>query len=1016
MANKLKKLLVAGSLVSSIFVALVACNKPQGQSNQSDASTTPAASVVSSVPASSLPGASSVTPTPSSSAAPSSSEAISSSEAPAPVVLTGITAVNNQTSYAYGNEQLDLTVTANYSDGTSVTITDYQVTGYDATKTGEQNLTVSFEGKTCSVKVKVDNPVLVNISASTNKEAYEYGEDLDIVVKAHYSDGSDVVIDNYTVTGYDAQNPGEQNLTVAYEGKTCSLKVLVNNPVLVNITAVSNKESYEYGEELDIIVVAKYSDGSEVTLDNYEVTGYDAQNPGEQNLTVTYEGKTCNLKVLVNERKNQFPLDKLNSFLQLENITTPVISPVGYDAWEEKTEPEQDGSKYFIASTKDEGQAGVDTIADQYAVALQAEGWTVTNDNGSYVAYKAEGDAEVSFKTVNKVFSLRISLFIEFPNAKVMGNPISSKATIQDGDVVVIGNAAKGFIVNSFDDNALGTEVIKSLDKRLDGVKKNAWRFTVNRVLNNFTFTDIYGRKLGSTGLGQLTFDEGSTEWSMVMTNNSTMIVNANKEFGRIYLNLDNGELTTYTGLSDGNLVYPQLFSLSEEAIVYPTGIALDGKNEIGIGKKGALEISYIPENANSLNKITWSSSNESIAKVDENGLVTAIAAGNATITAKTYAKRTVLEASFNIEVKEIVLDAWTVMLYICGADLESDNGLASSDITEILKVNNQPEDVNIIIETGGSTSWHNYGIDASKLSRYHVENKSLVLDEKLPKENMGKQSVFESFLTWGLQEYPAEKMGVILWNHGGALDGVCFDSTVGSDNSLTNSETKAAFENVFPAFGVNKLEFIGYDACLMQIQDIAEFNSHYFNYMVGSEEAEAGEGWVYDKWLDDLYEGKDTPTILKANCDAFVAQYGDDQTLSYLNLSKMENYHAKFEAMAEAIKSTAKSNYSSFKSLLKTVKDFGDINYYGWYSQNGYDAYGEMDGLDLLNKLGNNATYSAFQDVINEAKTAYTSLVAYSRKGNAAGNANGLGVISGAPVNYPSSETAFTTWRSIFY
>ncbi|MBO6261882.1 MAG: bacterial Ig-like domain-containing protein [Bacilli bacterium] len=1015
MANKLKKLLVAGSLVSSIFVALVACNKPQGQSNQSNASTTPAASVVSSVPASSLPGVSSVTPTPSSSAAPSSSEAISSSEAPAPVVLTGITAVNNQTSYAYGNEQLDLTVTANYSDGTSVTITDYQVTGYDATKTGEQSLTVSFEGKTCSVKVKVDNPVLVNISASTNKEAYEYGEDLDIIVKAHYSDGSEVVIDNYTVTGYNAENPGEQDLTVTYEGKTCNLKVLVNDPVLVNITAVSNKESYEYGEDLDIIVVAKYSDGSEVTLDNYEVTGYDAQNPGEQNLTVTYKGKTCNLKVLVNERENKFPLDKLNSFLQLENITTPVISPVGYDAWEEKTEPEQDGSKYFIASTNDEGQAGVDTIADQYAVALQAEGWTVNNDNGSYVAYKAEGDVEVSFKTVNKVFSLRINSFVEFPNQKITASPIKTKATIEDGQTIIFGNVAKGLVINDFADGKLKAESCRSTDTKLDGIEKDVWRFTINKVGTSFTFTDIYGRKLGATGLGQLAFDEGSTEWSMVITSRSTIIANANKDFGKLCINLDNNTLTTYSNVFDGNLVYTQILKLSQEEIIYPTGIALEGKQELAIGKKNSIDVKYIPENANSLSKITWSSSNESIAKVDENGLVTAIAAGNATITAKTFAKRTVLEASFNVEVKEVVLDAWTIMLYICGADLESDNGLASSDITEILKVNNQPEDVNIIIETGGSTSWHNYGIDASKLSRYHVENKSLVLDEKLTKENMGKQSVFESFLTWGLQEYPAEKMGVILWNHGGALDGVCFDSTVGSDNSLTNSETKAAFENVFPAFGVNKLEFIGYDACLMQIQDIAEFNSHYFNYMVGSEEAEAGEGWVYDKWLDDLYEGKDTPTILKANCDAFVAQYGDDQTLSYLNLSKMENYHAKFEAMAEAIKSTAKSNYSAFKTLLKSVKDFGDINYY-WYSQNGYDAYGEIDGLDLLNKLGNNATYSAFQDVINEAKTAYTSLVAYSRKGNAAGNANGLGVISGAPVNYPSSETAFTTWRSIFY
>ena len=40
----------------------------------------------------------------------------------------------------------------------------------------------------------------------------------------------------------------------------------------------------------------------------------------------------------------------------------------------------------------------------------------------------------------------------------------------------------------------------------------------------------------------------------------------------------------------------------------------------------------------------------------------------------------------------------YTIMVYMCGSDLESDGGLASKDILEMCSPDNQPKDVNIII------------------------------------------------------------------------------------------------------------------------------------------------------------------------------------------------------------------------------------------------------------------------------------------------------------------------------
>ena len=399
-------------------------------------------------------------------------------------------------------------------------------------------------------------------------------------------------------------------------------------------------------------------------------------------------------------------------------------------------------------------------------------------------------------------------------------------------------------------------------------------------------------------------------------------------------------------------------------------------------------------------------------------------------------------------------LDKYTIMIYMCGSDLESDNGLGTMDIQEILSVNNQPDNVNIIIETGGASSWNStYGISSSKLGRYHVENKKLVKETELTYASMGLSSTFQSFLEWGLTKYPAEKTGVILWNHGGAMRGVCYDEKK-SDDALLNSEVNSALKNAFSKTGrTEKLEWIGYDACLMQVQDIAEFNSQYFNYMIGAEESEAGEGWDYDTWVDDLYAGKSTPTILKAICDGFIqsyqdtygAYYGNDQTLSYLNLSYMTEYKTAFEALASQLKSKVSSNTSSFKNMLKNnvqcygtsyytkedlsemgistsqaVNNYGMVYQDGYYIDYGYNYFGTFDVKDFLDNLKSNSTYSSLSSYISNVETAFNKLVEYNKTGADAGDSNGL--VMFFPMDeycekstyYASSQTNFTNWRSL--
>ena len=377
---------------------------------------------------------------------------------------------------------------------------------------------------------------------------------------------------------------------------------------------------------------------------------------------------------------------------------------------------------------------------------------------------------------------------------------------------------------------------------------------------------------------------------------------------------------------------------------------------------------------------------------------------------------------------------AYTIMVYMCGSDLESDSkqgGLASANIREMLSVN-LPDDINLIIETGGAKRWYYSGISADKLGRYYVKNKKLNADptnSSLKQANMGLTSTFQSFLEWGLTNYPAEKTGIIMWNHGGAMDGVCYDENYDYD-TLLNHEVHNALKNAFKNVGRSqKLEWIGYDACLMSVLDIADFNSDYFKYMVSSQESEPGEGWDYDGWLTTLASNPrmNTKTFLSNIVDTYVAKVGDvyngyadegypeyrdynDATLAVYDLSKVKTLTSAWETMASALRNTitSKSTFKTFKSeILNKCQRFGYDEDYGY-------TFDVFDIKDFIEQMKKNSTYknTAGLDAI---KSAYEQMIVYNVYGKDIADACGLNIfaaVGGYSVkNNYSNGSNLTNW-----
>ena len=277
---------------------------------------------------------------------------------------------------------------------------------------------------------------------------------------------------------------------------------------------------------------------------------------------------------------------------------------------------------------------------------------------------------------------------------------------------------------------------------------------------------------------------------------------------------------------------------------------------------------------------------------------------------------------------------SWAIYWYLCGSDLESGGGFASGDLGELMEVQ-LPENVNVVIETGGSSEWQNDVIDASKLQRWVYNSEGLMLVDEQPSASMGEAQTLADFLSFAKTNYPAEKTAVVFWNHGGgSVSGASFDELYDFD-SLTLDEMYAAFSSVWEPSAENQpLELVGFDTCLMATVDVANTFSDLAHYLVASEETEPANGWYYSQWVGALAQdtSMDGAELGKVICDVYYAgceEVGtqDNTTLSLTDLSKvgplLEAYES-FGAEALAAACTDPAFFSQFGRVAAQSENYG--------------------------------------------------------------------------------------------
>ena len=323
--------------------------------------------------------------------------------------------------------------------------------------------------------------------------------------------------------------------------------------------------------------------------------------------------------------------------------------------------------------------------------------------------------------------------------------------------------------------------------------------------------------------------------------------------------------------------------------------------------------------------------------------------------------------------------DVVTIMVYLCGTDLESRSGMGTSDLQEMASAK-FGSNVNLLVYTGGCSNWRNNIVSNRVNQIYQVMNggvKCLVKDAGT--SSMTNPDNLAGYIQWGAKNYPADRYELILWDHGGgSVSGYGYDEKNRASGSMSLSGIKSALDK-----GGIKFDFIGFDACLMATAENSLMLDDYADYMVASEETEPGVGWYYTDWLTALGKNTSMPTaeIGQMIVDSFVDTCarkcpGQKTTLSVVDLAELANtVPEKFNSFSKSVtQMLSDKNYQQISHARNQTREFASDT--------------KIDQVDLVHLAENMGTGEG-KDLAKTIRGA----VKYNRTSRNMTNAYGLSI-----------------------
>ncbi len=342
----------------------------------------------------------------------------------------------------------------------------------------------------------------------------------------------------------------------------------------------------------------------------------------------------------------------------------------------------------------------------------------------------------------------------------------------------------------------------------------------------------------------------------------------------------------------------------------------------------------------------------------------------------------------------------WTVLIYVCGSDLESQYSFATGNLQEIAGVHEPenrigtiladvrdisdlqvklPGQVHILLETGGASEWHAQDLgmeirtdclqDWEYIPGRGNENGEFRMLREKPLASMAEAGTLAEFISWGQANYPAKKYALILWDHGGGSKTGLFIDELFSGDFMALDELKEAL-----AAGGVHFEAIVFDACMMANIETACAVREYASWMIASQETVPAKGTAIGDWLQELLYVTDADgrSLGRWICDMTQIKFANEEdeqsremmTWSVINLSKIERLAKNFDKFFAGMNEF----YVKYPLLLSSfVRSVFHTEQYGSGSENMMDLAGILYEQSLRSVADESLQWE-MQDALAEA------------------------------------------------
>ena len=322
--------------------------------------------------------------------------------------------------------------------------------------------------------------------------------------------------------------------------------------------------------------------------------------------------------------------------------------------------------------------------------------------------------------------------------------------------------------------------------------------------------------------------------------------------------------------------------------------------------------------------------------------------------------------------------DTYTLMLYMCASDLESECGFATEDLNEIM-YGYTAGNLNVIVQTGGTAEWQNTVVADDRCQRYRVTEDGLELvDDSLGMQNMADSATLTDFIQYCSSNYAADHYGLVLWDHGGGVvGGYGYDENFGGDSmSLTEMSRALGDASVH-------LDMLGFDACLMANFETCLMAAPYADYLIASEEPEPGCGWYYTDWIGKLSENCGIPPKRYGRqiIDDYITESGWDSPSMYSTLGMFDLQQVTQKLLP------ALSQFSDDAVQQLSAGEYRRISQSRSNTRAVYQS--ELDHIDLLDYAQHSQSETA-----DQLEQAVSDCVVYYQETENSSGDNGLSIL----------------------